>query len=961
MNLTDYHAKLFAHEITKKYSSDSLEKFAGILSEAQVDLNPHQVEAALFAFKSPFSNGAILADEVGLGKTIEAGILLSQQWAERKRRILIIVPSSLRKQWQLELMEKFFLPSIIMENNEFNKINDNGKRNPFEQDKIVICSYNFVSNKDEYVMRVNWDLVIIDEAHRLRNVWKPENKTANKIKTALKNRKKVLLTATPLQNSLMELYGLISFVDEFTFGDKKSFKEQFIRLSDEEEEFDDLKERLRLVCNRTLRNQVQEYIKYTKREALTQFFTPSADEQKLYDEVSEYLQRETIYGINPKVRHLVTLMLRKLLSSSTYAIAYTLGAIATRLESVLMVAKSKNYSKEEEIENEFELKVAEDYEEYNEDKEDSEEVEVISGTNIISITPADIEGIKAEIKELRDWENLAFSIKKNAKGEELIVGLEKGFVKLKEFGANEKAVIFTESRRTQLYLYERLSQEEAYKGKIVLFNGDNNDDNSKKIYLMWLEMYRGTDRVTGTRQVDKRQAIVDYFKAEGKILIATEAAAEGINLQFCSLMINYDLPWNPQRVEQRIGRCHRYGQKFDVVVVNFINQANEADKRVYELLDQKFNLFNGVLGASDEILGAIENGVDFEQRIAEIYRKYRTPIEIEQAFSKLQMELEESIEKNMNSTKKKLFENFDEEVHDKLRIKEDKSKEYINKYQNRLLNITKHYIGNDFVEIDSTKFEVKRDFQGIKAGKYKIGKIEEGYHNYRLGHQFSEKIINELLEKNLDIAEVEFDLSGYDKKITSLDSLKGKIGEMAVTVFSVDGLDTMDYTVFSAVCEDMALDGEQCERLFSLKGKVQKTGVQLNYETKIKQIYEKNISKILKELEEKNNSYFSEEYDKLDKWAEDKKKTVRLALKEYDEELKEIKKSIRVARNANEKFELLKRRKNLESKMYEKEKELDKQMEEIDNRFSELLDEMQGKLQSRTREKELFKIRWRVL
>ena len=158
MNLTDYHAKLFAHEITKKYSSDSLEKFAGILSEAQVDLNPHQVEAALFAFKSPFSNGAILADEVGLGKTIEAGILLSQQWAERKRRILIIVPSSLRKQWQLELMEKFFLPSIIMENNEFNKINDNGKRNPFEQDKIVICSYNFVSNKDEYVMRVNCDL-----------------------------------------------------------------------------------------------------------------------------------------------------------------------------------------------------------------------------------------------------------------------------------------------------------------------------------------------------------------------------------------------------------------------------------------------------------------------------------------------------------------------------------------------------------------------------------------------------------------------------------------------------------------------------------------------------------------------------------------------------------------------------------------------------------------------------------
>jgi len=959
--ITDYHAKLFAHEITKKYSSDSLEKFAGILSEAQVDLNPHQVDAALFAFKSPFSNGAILADEVGLGKTIEAGILLSQQWAERKRKILIIVPSSLRKQWQLELIEKFFLPSIIMENNEFNRINENKKKNPFEQDKIVICSYNFASNKDEYIMLINWDLVIIDEAHRLRNVWKPENKTANKIKIALKNRKKVLLTATPLQNSLMELYGLISFVDEFTFGDKKSFKEQFIRLSDTEDEFDDLKERLKLICNRTLRNQVQEYIQYTKREALTQLFTPTSEEQKLYDLVSGYLQREIIYGINPKVKHLVTLMLRKLLSSSTYAIAYTLGAIAARLESLLMVADSKNKSYFEDIENEFESKVAEEYEEYINDKEENEDIEIVSGTNIISINLEDIEEIKKEIKELREWEKLAFSIKRNTKGEELIIGLQKGFEKLKQFGAYEKAVIFTESRRTQMYLYERLSQEEVYKGKIVLFNGDNNDENSKKIYLMWLEIYRGTDRVTGTRQVDKRQAIVDYFKAEGKILIATEAASEGINLQFCSLIINYDLPWNPQRVEQRIGRCHRYGQKFDVVVVNFINQTNEADKRVYELLDQKFNLFNGVLGASDEILGSIENGVGFEQRIAKIYQKYRTPIEIEQAFSKLQMELEETIEKNMNSTKKKLFENFDEEVHDKLRIKEDKNKEYINKYQNRLLNITKHYIGNDFIEIDSTKFEVKRDFQEIKSGKYKIGKIEEGYHNYRLGHPFSERIINEILEKKLEISEICFDLSGYDKKITSLENLKNKTGEMMVAIFSIDGLDTTDYTVFSAFSEDLELDQEQCERLFSLKGEVIKTGIKLDYDKKIKEIHDKNISLILKELEEKNSSYFSEEYDKLDKWAEDKKKTVRLALKEYDEELKEIKKNIRVARNNQERFEMLQKRQDLEKKRYEKEKELDKQMEDIDNKFTELLDEMQVKLQRKTREKELFRIKWIVV
>ncbi|MFD2838881.1 helicase-related protein [Azotobacter vinelandii] len=123
------------------------------------------------------------------------------------------------------------------------------------------------------------------------------------------------------------------------------------------------------------------------------------------------------------------------------------------------------------------------------------------------------------------------------------------------------------------------------------------------------------------KTADTRAALVEHFKERGTIMIATEAGAEGINLQFCSLVINYDLPWNPQRIEQRIGRCHRYGQKHDVVVVNFVDRSNEADARVYQLLSQKFKLFEGVFGASDEVLGAIGSGVDFERRIAAIYQK----------------------------------------------------------------------------------------------------------------------------------------------------------------------------------------------------------------------------------------------------------------------------------------------------------------------------------------------------
>jgi len=162
MQLTNYHAKYFAHALTSRHSADNLEKLAGALVDAQVDLNPHQVDAALFAFHSPLSKGALLADEVGLGKTIEAGLVISQRWAERRRRILIITPSNLRKQWHQELQEKFCLPCQILETKSYNQAKKQGKLNPFECDEIIICSYHFARNKSIDVTRVPWDLVVID-------------------------------------------------------------------------------------------------------------------------------------------------------------------------------------------------------------------------------------------------------------------------------------------------------------------------------------------------------------------------------------------------------------------------------------------------------------------------------------------------------------------------------------------------------------------------------------------------------------------------------------------------------------------------------------------------------------------------------------------------------------------------------------------------------------------------------
>jgi SNF2 family DNA or RNA helicase len=330
--LTDYHAKYLAYELTKRCASDNVEKLAPVLADAQVDLTPHRVDAALFAFRNPFSKGAVLADEVGLGKTIEAGLLLAQHWAELKRRLLVIVPANLRRQWQQELADKFYLPAVILETRSFNDAIRAGNLNPVQQSAVILCSYQFARAKEPYLRQTPWDLVVIDEAHRLRHVYKTTSKIAVALKQALASFPKILLTATPLQNSLLELYGLVSIIDEYAFGDLHSYSARFARPGNDTD-FLALKARLKPLCKRTLRRQVLEYVKYTNRHALVQEFVPSADEQRLYDSVSTYLQRPTLYALPTSQRQLVRLILRKLLASSSYAIAGTLESMVRRLES----------------------------------------------------------------------------------------------------------------------------------------------------------------------------------------------------------------------------------------------------------------------------------------------------------------------------------------------------------------------------------------------------------------------------------------------------------------------------------------------------------------------------------------------------------------------------------------------------------------------------------------------------
>ena len=971
MNITPYHAKYFAYELTKRYSSNNLEKFTASLSDAQVDLNPHQIDAALFAFQSPLSKGAVLADEVGLGKTIEAGIVISQKWAERKRKILIITPANLRKQWNQEIADKFFLPSIILEAKSFNEEVQKANFNPFQQkDNIVICSYQFIKSKGVYVSKVDWDLVVVDEAHRLRNVYKTNNKIAKAIKEAIAHAPKILLTATPLQNSLLELFGLVSIIDEYAFGDLKSFKTQYARLS-EERNFDELKKRLEPVCKRTLRRQVLEYINYTNRTCILQEFTPREDEQQLYNVVSEYLQRPNLYALPPSQRTLMTLILRKLLASSTYAISITLQGLADKLETIIS-------NQESSLQN-MDVVFNENYENYEEQQDEwiDDEEEAETKENRI-YTEEELGEIRQEIVALNEYKELAKSIHVNSKGEVLFTALEKAFLKLTELKANRKAIIFTESTRTQEYLKNNL-EARGYKDEIVLFNGSNNDPKSNQIYQEWLKNHAGTDRITGSKTADKRAAIVDHFRDTATIMIATEAAAEGINLQFCSLVVNYDLPWNPQRIEQRIGRCHRYGQKFDVVVVNFLNNTNAADQRVYQLLDEKFQLFDGVFGASDEVLGAIESGVDFEKRIVKIYQTCRTTEAIKLAFDDLQKEMEPEIEQGIDITRKKLLDNFDEEVHEKLRINLKQSSEYLNKFEDWLWQITKYYLQPfaTFNGSENSFYLNQNPFADlpINQGLYKIGKknigekhtTEEIHSNenlYRVGHPLAQKVIEQCKVQKIPLQELVFDYSGNGKKISILENLTGKQGWLQAKQISISSFEMEDHILFAAFDDDgNALQTEQCRRLFSLEAKTTSSSVTFGKGLKqrfTENYYEQQIGTV-EVNQNRNHTFFNEEVDKLEKWSDDIRNSIKFEIKELDKEIKTRKTEARKLLNLEQKVKEQRIIKDLEKRLADKRYNQYQNEDDIEKRKDNLLDEIEQRLKQNTTEKELFTIRWKVI
>lgn len=555
---TDSQARYLAYKLSHDSKYGSVDKLIPIYLKSGIDIYPHQVAAAYFAVANPLSRGYILCDEVGLGKATEAMLVISQYFYSGKDKIIVVVPTLLVKQWQRIIAEQFDLPCKIIESNT-DIITDS---------TVKIISYPKANELHKELSTVKWDLAVFEEAHRLRKFYTGENQTASNLYNAFQNVQKLLLTATPMQINVMDLYGLIKFIDNSVFGDEQSFYKRYYK---KPQNYQELKDIIAPFAFRTLRNQVRGDVKLPDRILHTQEYKLTEQENKLLQMLTQYTGKGNKIAFPQMDEYELNLMLCKLFSSSIYALSKTLSGIYFRL--------TKNATQQ----------------------------------------------ALAEAEQIKAMLDLATSITDTSKCNALLVALKQGFANLKSKG-KPKAIIFTENRQTQEYLYKQLALHTNY--KVVVFNNED--------------------------------SITEWQKS-ANILLATDNASESFNMQFCSFVINYDLPWNIQKIEQRIGRCQRIGQNNDVYVLSFINRENFADVRLYELMYKRTTMFDGILGASDFVMSDVLDG-EIKNTTAEMLSATRTQEQIQQDFETIQQTYKQQLDQRKEDSDQLLFNTFDESV-----------------------------------------------------------------------------------------------------------------------------------------------------------------------------------------------------------------------------------------------------------------------------------------------------------
>ena len=709
--------RYLAEDLVRLRRAGEQRRYSAPQRAAKIDANPHQVEAVIFALARMREGGCILADEVGLGKTIETGLVIAQLFAESARRVLLIAPKALLGQWRQELFQLF---DIVAREGQ-------PRIGGFDGEGVFLIGREAAGSekgRDALLASEPFDLCVIDEAHEVfAGIYKrfdklgqydddaPYARTAGRVREVLVagHTPVLLLTATPMQNNLAELWGLIQFVDPLgtLLGDLPTFRDVFCGVDDRHlarGQEDELRSRLRVVVQRTLRRQAQDFLEkpFVNRQAKLFEYTMNPAEKALYDDVTRYLLEAGIVAFQGSHRQLLLLGFHRLMASSPRALAVSLQRVAVRLRRKLGGQET------EATERDDAGSVVADLED--------EDAEVALRDDSESRGPVHTpEAIRAELDRIEGFIGRAGGLgADDSKFRALLQALTFVTDRARQGHGAGKLVIFTESLVTQEYVRERLVESRLVTDPdITIFRGTNDSKRVQQAVERWRQEIPQDEGARPSADIAARLALVHEFKTRSKVFISTEAGAKGLNLQFCDTVVNYDLPWNPQRIEQRIGRCHRYGQQHDVTVINFLAKDNEAHWLTFEILSQKLELFGAVLDASDQVLDRSDGpggsvlagalGAGFEAELRRIYDRARTLDEVVSELRALREKVAEErarFEETHTRTAGLIEERFDEGVQRVFRLRRDAVPAALAELDRDLMSVVLGYL-----EVTSAHYE----------------------------------------------------------------------------------------------------------------------------------------------------------------------------------------------------------------------------------------------------------------
>lgn len=709
--------RYLAEDLARLRRSDERRRYAAPQRAAKIDPNPHQIEAVIFALGRIPQGGCIFADEVGLGKTIETGLVIAQMLAEGASRVLLVTPKALLGQWRQELYALFDIEA---------REGDVGAQGLAGPGVFLLGREQAGSERGREALFASerFDLCVIDEAHEVfAGLYKrydklgeydenaKEARTAGRLREALAHHQTpvLLLTATPIQNNLAELWGLVQYVDPLgtLLGDLPTFREVFCGQDDRqlaEGQEDELRARLKTVVQRTLRRQAQEFLEkpFVERQARLFEYEMSTAEHALYDDVTRYLLEPGIVAFRGSHRHLLLIGFHRRMASSTRALAVSLQNVADRLRRMLGGEDTGTQSTDVDT-------TLSDLEESDIDSDERDESDEHDAPKPDRAT------VERELERVEGYVRRANLI---VHDDGKFRALRKAVVFVAEQAERSKGagklVIFTESLVTQDYLRERLLESGLLRDEeITLFRGTNHSRRARQALARWHEEISHGNGAKPSGEMAMRLALVHEFKTRSRVFISSEAGAKGLNLQFCDALVNYDLPWNPQRIEQRIGRCHRYGQRNEVTVINFLAKDNLAQQLTFEILSQKLELFGTVLDASDAVLhradastgsllvGAL--GAELEAELGRIYERSRTLDEVTAELHNLRERVAEErrrFEQTQARTARLIEEHLDAEVHRVLRLRRTELPAALAELDRDLSTVVRAYLDEHEVAYD---------------------------------------------------------------------------------------------------------------------------------------------------------------------------------------------------------------------------------------------------------------------